>query len=213
MMMNETKTLTARDRVLNTAEMLFHLHGYQAVTMRDIANDLGMKQASLYYHVPNGKEQLFTEITMRRLQHFNTHIEKAIADAAPTIEDRLTAVTNWIISQPPMKLLVMFETDMPALSTETQQQLMRLAYQSLFSPITRIFAEAQANGEIRHLLPDQLAGTFLSLLDGIMYAHRAGHTNLTIQETAADTIDMMLNGLRSNTQPTHKHELSQGVHS
>ena len=39
----------------------------QRVTMHDIASALGMKQASLYYHVPGGKEELFVEIMERSL--------------------------------------------------------------------------------------------------------------------------------------------------
>ena len=38
---------TARERVLGVAERIFSERGYRAVTLREIADELGMKKASL----------------------------------------------------------------------------------------------------------------------------------------------------------------------
>jgi len=57
----------ASARVLDAAEQLFIQHGYAAVTLRTIADALGMRQASLYYHFPEGKEQLFVAMATRSL--------------------------------------------------------------------------------------------------------------------------------------------------
>ena len=58
----------ARERVQATAERLFAERGYKAVTLRDIAQELGIRQASLYYHFPGGKEELYVTVTERGLQ-------------------------------------------------------------------------------------------------------------------------------------------------
>ena len=63
----------ARQRVLDTAEALFLARGYSAVTLRDIADALAIKQASLYYHFPEGKEQLFVAVLLDGVaNHFNS---------------------------------------------------------------------------------------------------------------------------------------------
>jgi len=49
------------------------------VSMRDIADALAMRQASLYYHVPEGKEQLYVEVAMRNLRRHQAGINQAIA--------------------------------------------------------------------------------------------------------------------------------------
>ena len=46
----------AKARVLEAAETLFHTRGYKAITLRDIASAVGLNHASLYHHVPGGKE-------------------------------------------------------------------------------------------------------------------------------------------------------------
>jgi AcrR family transcriptional regulator len=187
----------ARERVLDTAEWLFHERGYNAVSMRDIADELGIRQASLYYHVPEGKEQLYFEVTERGLQRHRKGLDEVVAQAEPNIEARLRAVGRWVMDHAPLKLLSMLETDMPAISEEHAQKLTYEAFQSFFSPLTALFGEAMEKGEIRVFDPNQLAGHFLSLLDGTSYTTISGHTEVPMSELAADMIDIFLNGIRT----------------
>jgi AcrR family transcriptional regulator len=192
-MMQNTK---AREHVLNTAERLFHARGYNAVSMRDIAEALQIRQASLYHHAPDGKEQLFVEITERGLQRHRKGLKEVIAQAEPGIEAQLLAASQWLVDHAPLKLLSMLETDMPVISFENAQKLTYLAHQSFFSPITELFKQAIENGEIRPVNPNQLAGHFLSMMDGISYTTPAGMTPVPMNELAEEMIDILLNGAR-----------------
>jgi AcrR family transcriptional regulator len=187
----------ARERVLNTAEQLFHERGYNAVSMRDIAEALNMRQASLYYHVPDGKEQLFVEITERGLRRHRKGLDEIIARAEPRIEAQLEAASQWLVDHAPIKLLSMLETDMPAISRDGAAKLTRMAYESFFTPITNIFDAAIEKGEIRAIDPNQLAGHFLSMMDGISYVTTASFTPAPMSELAQEMIDILLNGLRT----------------
>ena len=163
--------------------------------MRDLADALGMKQASLYYHVPDGKEQLFVEVMERNLARHRYGLTEAIETAAPNLESQLRAIAGWLISQFPLNLLSTFESDMPDLSPESAQQLMQDAYRSLFQPLIALFHTAHQRGEIRYHRPDLLAGLFLSMMDGLSYAHHA--QGLTDPAEDADLlIDILMNGLR-----------------
>jgi AcrR family transcriptional regulator len=51
----------SRRLVLDHAARLFRLHGYAAVSIRDIASACGIKAGSLYYHFPS-KEQIVAEV-------------------------------------------------------------------------------------------------------------------------------------------------------
>jgi len=193
-----TETLDARERVLEVAEQLFHERGYNAVSMRDIAEALDMRQASLYYHVPNGKEQLFVEITQRGLIRHRQGLEEMIAGAEPNIEAQLLAAAHWLSDHAPIKLLSMLETDMPAISREGSQKLTYLAFQCFFVPLTRLFGRAIEAGELRPFDPNQLAGHFLSMMDGISYTTTAGHTQVPMDQLAKEMVDILLNGVRQN---------------
>ena len=47
----DSKPETRKEEIVRTAEMLFKQKGYSAVTMRDIAQAMGIKAASLYNHI------------------------------------------------------------------------------------------------------------------------------------------------------------------
>ena len=188
------ETANARERVLSVAEELFHERGYNAVSMRDIADALEMRQASLYYHVPDGKEQLFVEVTERGLERHQTGLAQVIAEAEPNIAAQLTVAAQWFGSHMPMKLLSMLETDMPAISSENSQKLVYMAYQAMFMPIARLFQQAMDRGEVRQMDPNRLAGHFLSLMDGISYSATAGFAVEPIDRLIDDMIDVLLNG-------------------
>ena len=55
------KSETRKEEIVRTAEMLFKKKGYTAVTMRDIAQAMGIKAASLYNHIQS-KQQILSDI-------------------------------------------------------------------------------------------------------------------------------------------------------
>ncbi len=187
----------SRERVIDRAGQLFGARGYTAVSMRDIADSLSMRQASLYYHVPEGKEQLYVEVALRNLQRHQQGILDALASTTHRkLETRLWAVAVWFMDTAPLRLLSMLETDMVALSEEHADLLIGKAHQALFSPVAALFAEAQERGEIRAVDPAQLAGYFLSLMDGISYCMTSGLVDTTIDVLVKDALDIFLKGLR-----------------
>ncbi|WP_228000450.1 TetR/AcrR family transcriptional regulator [Nocardia australiensis] len=52
---------TSRERVLDAAARLFAAHGFHGASMRDIAEQVGMRAASLYNHFP-GKDDMLVAI-------------------------------------------------------------------------------------------------------------------------------------------------------
>jgi AcrR family transcriptional regulator len=184
----------ARQRVLDMAEELFMTRGYSAVTLRDIADALALKQASLYYHFPAGKEQLFTAVANRTFDRHRQGMEQAIANAPAGLRSRLQAVAEWFESQPPLNLMGMLHADMPALSVEQRTLLGERAYHAMFTPLRTIFAAAQMAGEIRQVHPDLLAGFFLTLMDSLHHAD--GRPGAPSRQTMVhEIVTLMLDGL------------------
>jgi AcrR family transcriptional regulator len=56
------ETASTRDQILKTAMALFTSQGYDATSLRQIADRLGFTKAALYYHFP-AKEHLAIELT------------------------------------------------------------------------------------------------------------------------------------------------------
>lgn len=198
MMMGGTDTVEVRDstqRVLDVAEALFLDRGYSAITLRDIADELGIKQASLYYHFPAGKEQLFIAMTERLFERHKVGVEQALA-MGQDLRAQLRNVARWFGSQPPLRMLAIMHADMPALEPSHVETLTQTAHSAVFYPLRRAFIAASERGEIRPVHPDMLAGSFMWLMDGLNYGlERAGANRPSREEMADELINLLMDGL------------------
>jgi AcrR family transcriptional regulator len=186
---NETRT-----RILEAADELFSRRGYAAVTLRDIASEVGMRHASLYYYAPGGKEQLFVEVMERNLRQHRTGIGQAVADAGHDLRAQLIAVAHWLLQQPPLDFARMAHADLQALPQEHADRLARLAY-AVHEPIIAAFEAARERGDIRFADADLAALSFVSVIQGL-HAVPAGYTGGSLSPVVQRVVGMMLDGWR-----------------
>lgn len=157
----------ARERVLHTAERLFSERGYAAVTLRDIADTLGIRQASLYYHAPGGKEELFVQVTERGLERHRQGLETAISQAGNDLREQLRAAARWLLSQPSINYGRMLQSDMPAISPSEAERLRMHAFVSLISPLQKAFQDGVPADSVAATKAVHLAGAFHAIIEGV----------------------------------------------
>jgi AcrR family transcriptional regulator len=188
----------ARERVIEVAERLFAQKGYAAVTLRDIANELGIKHASLYHHAPGGKEELYIEVMERTLKRHKVGMTQAITTAAPDIRSRLRAAADWLLSQPPMDLVRMVYSDMPEINADHARRLSENAFETMITPIGLALEMAQTRGEISHPDIGVVAGGMVGMLESLhavpQEAFDKDHRDRFAM--AYTLIDVMLDGVR-----------------
>jgi TetR/AcrR family transcriptional regulator, cholesterol catabolism regulator len=209
--------LSGRERILDKAERLFRTSGYNGVSMRDIALDVGIKQASLYYHFP-GKEQLFVAVTELVFERHRIGLQQAISNVQglglqysqgepllqysqgeSLLRAQLHASARWFISQPPVHFLSMAHTDMPLLGEANSAKLSICYVNSIFEPLAQIFAQAQQRGEIRNTNSRLLAGFFLSVMESIPFVTNLSNTPQGEAEFIVNQmVDVLLDGLREH---------------
>lgn len=185
----------ARERVLDAAERLFARKGYSAVTLRDIAAEVGIRHASLYHHAPGGKEELFVEVTERHLARHRDGLTRAIAGAEPDVRARLRAAADWLLSQPPMDLVRMAYSDLPAIDPAHAGRLSGMAYESMLSPLEAALRQARQSGQIDHHNLGLIAGGLLGLIESL-YAVPEHVLTQSRRAMAHELIDALLDGLR-----------------
>lgn len=189
----------AKQRVLDVAEIHFMRRGYASVKLRDIADELGIRQASLYYHFPNGKEELYVEMVMNVFARHQLGMEAAIADAGPDLAQQLTAISHWFFIQPSINLSAMMHTDMPALSEESEARLTTGAFTHMFTPLRRAFEGAAEREEIRAINPNVLTGIFLAIMDSMEFSGHGPDTP-SREEMVEDVISVLLHGVSADSQ-------------
>ena len=185
----------SRTRVLDAAEKLFMERGYASVTMRDIANALGVKQAALYYHAPNGKEQLYREVVTRHMTHQRDGLERAISSAPTELDSQLAAITDWLVEQAPVDLMRMVRSDAVQISDTYASELIQQVDQAMMQPIIKVIKAAQARGEVRRIVPEMVAGMLLALTNWAVYFDSTSRFSVSSKVMMRQVIELMLNGI------------------
>ncbi|NOK62763.1 MAG: DNA-binding transcriptional regulator, AcrR family [Chloroflexi bacterium AL-W] len=187
----------ARQRILEAAETLFASRGYSAVKLRDIAQAVGMKHASLYYYVHGGKEQLFIAVFEYSFSRHRDGIEAAIQGAGESLCQQLYAVADWFTDQSAIDLERIQQGDRPSISIEEMQRLSFFAYDALRMPLYTILERAKNRGEIE---VKDINLAVMALIN--MVRSTCGIPGIKQQERidiGHELVDMLLDGLRTRS--------------
>ena len=65
-----------REEILDAAAGLFVDRGFEGTSTREIAEAVGIRQASVYYHFPSGKDEILAELLQRSVRPTVDKIEK-----------------------------------------------------------------------------------------------------------------------------------------
>lgn len=194
---NASENSVSRERLLAAAEKLFSQKGYHSVTLRDIAFEIGIRQASLYHHAPGGKEELFIEVMERIFTRHKDGSGAAIQGCKNDLRSRLRAVSEWLLTQPPMDLVRMTYSDMPAISEKEAHRLSEMAYESMIVPLIEVLGAAQTAGEIKSTDLALIAGAFVGMVESLHAVPEEEAQRKTKIEMAYELVDVWLNGLSS----------------
>jgi AcrR family transcriptional regulator len=89
---------TTKDRILDAAEHLFAVQGYDATSLRAVTGEADVNLAAVHYHF-GGKLQLFQAVCERRVGHINRErirllgeVEKEAGAGGPSLEALLEAL-------------------------------------------------------------------------------------------------------------------------
>jgi len=185
----------ARERLLDAAERVFSRKGFTATTLRDISSALGLSHASLYYHFPAGKEDLFAAVTERNILRHGAGLKAAMDAGGPGIRGKLQGAAGWLLGQAPLDLIRMAESDMPALKPEVAHRLMDLLYEQMILRLRNALQAAIDAGELGAATDAGLiAGAFIGFVESLHsvpdFAVRRSR-----EAMANELIDVILKGL------------------
>jgi AcrR family transcriptional regulator len=138
---------STRDQALEVTEALLHQHGYLGVSLEVVAQRIGIRKASLYYHFPGGKEELMLEIAHRILKRDEEGFKRAIASSS-TASGQLRAVARWMATGPGPTELVL-QDSMRFMPEEHQASLTQSFFAKLYEPIRDVIVAGVSSKEFR----------------------------------------------------------------
>ncbi|APC14901.1 TetR family transcriptional regulator [Pseudomonas frederiksbergensis] len=150
--------MSTRSDLLTSAEILLRTKGYAAFSYADLAEDIGIKKASIHHHFPT-KESLAIAIVESYLFRFKNQLE-CINDENTGIIDRLNAFALMFAQSSKNAMLPLCG----ALAAEL------LALPESLKELTRDFFEIHLNWLQANIALGQAAGELKAELDGVKVA-------------------------------------------
>jgi AcrR family transcriptional regulator len=155
------RTRRRAEEIINAAADLFAERGYHGATTQDIADVLGIRQASLYYYF-SSKEAALEIVCLRGVEGF-VETGRAISEGPGTAAERLAGLMRSHIA--PLldrgNFVKVFLTQRQFLPNESRRRVGRWS-RSLEQIIEKVIREGVADGEFRRDLDPRL--TTLALL-------------------------------------------------
>lgn len=183
----------SRLRILRAAYPLFVDHGYDAVSMQEIADAVPIHKATLYHHFQN-KDDLFLAVVRTAMTQRHSQIEGFIREGG-SAADQLTKVALLAFrdSQSEFGRLM---TDARLRISEDQQQLLVERGADPWTLYEDIFARAIANGELPYTDATLAATMFVGLIHGQTWSIRTGRIESPLNEVRARLlVDTLFGGL------------------
>jgi AcrR family transcriptional regulator len=166
--MVNTKSTKVFSSIVDSAKKRFCRYGLKKTTMTEIAGDIGLSKASLYYYFPN-KEELFKEVVSQGHKTLLNEFEGLLSSGVPA-EDLLHGYLE--------KRLIYFRdfAHLSSLSLESINSL-KPVYAELFENfrkeeillVGKILAKGIATRDFQNLDIDYFSELFIAIFQGLRH--------------------------------------------
>ena len=151
------------ERILDTAARLFAANGYKGTTLREIADAVGMKAGSIYYHF-DSKEEIIARVFDTGVQRVFNAARDAVESLPPdaSTRDRVQAAATghlkafFVLGGYTTTNIRVFRQAPPAV--QEQNRKLRDAYEQYWMELLETGRE---RGEVREDLPRRVVRLFL----------------------------------------------------
>ena len=164
-----------RQKILEIAESLFTEQGYNAVSIRDIAERCQVSNAALYYHF-SSKAVLFEEVLDHHARRLDAQM-RLVSNEGGTYREKVTVMLLEYADlikdrRPPFHLL---HHHIAGMDRATKMEYVRRLFYAMILPIEEILNKATQAGDLK-VLPDNFsaAALLVGMVNGqIQFYHAA----------------------------------------
>ncbi|HET9657486.1 MAG TPA: TetR/AcrR family transcriptional regulator [Kineosporiaceae bacterium] len=143
-------------------------HGYLGISLGAVADDCGIRKASLYHHFPGGKAELFREVAFGYIDAQEARLSAALA-VPGGLAEQLTALAA-LYTDPRAHAAELGDAVYQAtrhLAEDLRSEVSHAYVDRLIAPVTALMARAVADGELAEAEPGFLSWTFLSMASSL----------------------------------------------
>ena len=186
------KKETRKDEILVASAKLFKEKGYSAVTMRDLAQTLGIKAASLYNHI-NSKQEILAHTILSIAEEFTEGMTLILNSDQSTLDKLQNIIALHVeISSNNSNGMASLNNDWMHLEDKQAYYLkLRYDYEDNFRSIIK---KGIANKELKQVDPEVTLFSILSTLRSL-YLWIPSKEDINKEELAANLSEVLLNGI------------------
>ena len=202
----EREKSEVRAKVLSAARALFAEKGYEAVTMREIADKIEYSPTAIYHHFVN-KQALCSELCGGDFVDFGGHFQEAfkIPDPIERLREMGMAYLRFAVEHP-NHYRFLFMTPMPPM--DPMEPILASPETDSYKMVCATAQEAMEKGLLRPEFkdPEELAQILWAELHGLVSLRIVkGNQPFVgqwrdLEQTARHAMDMMTTGMRAETE-------------
>jgi AcrR family transcriptional regulator len=183
-------------RILDAAHARLFAYGYSALTMDELAYDLGMSKKTLYVHFP-GKDAIIQAIIDDIGRKIRNHMDIVLGDSKLDFTQKMCALIEVVGSNLSKASPGMFH-DLQRFAPQLYQKIDDLRSQIVPLVFGRLIRTGIAEGKVRpEIDPDFAVEFWLQAVRGLMHPSVLERTQLTPRQTLEQGIRLFFGGLLS----------------
>jgi len=187
------KVISRKEEIIHQAAQLIKEKGYNAVSMRDLAQELGIKAASLYNHI-TGKQEILSILIINLAEQFTAAMESISEESISPLQKIKKLIELHIdITVNQSDALAALNNDWMHLEKEDLQYFLTLreAYEDNFRNIIK---EGISVGQIQTRHPEVIVFSILSTLRNL-YLWYQKRGKLDVNVLKKDMVAVLLRGI------------------
>ena len=187
------KPVEGRNRILLAARPLFVARGFNAVSMQQIADAVGVNKATLYHHFRD-KEELFLEVVREEIERATISMQ-AVLCMAGSFRERLLALTSSLFATTQIDYFRLIADLHEYVAEPLRLQLLEQTPPP-WKAIRPTIEQAIADGDIRPI-PVELAILFVfhSIFGQVKLAKMGALSYPADDDLAKLIVDLLMDGL------------------
>ncbi len=193
------KDQETRRRILTAAEQLFLARGFKGVSMKDIADEVDVTTAALYYYFPEGKQELFLSMIQHAIEDWEEQAFHEV-NQVKGLRQQLLVLTQHTLSRH-LNSFFALSRDVEEFCRDNlrKRELMLNYRKGQLQRVTALFQQAIDSGEITQGIPANfLALMYEGMAMGVQFGRHffaADIEQRDIQELSAIIVQSFLYGV------------------
>ena len=185
-------------QILDAAVSEFAQHGFHETRMEDIARASGLAKGTVYLYFKS-KDAIIAAL-LRTLFAWELRGTRAIVEGPGSATERLLAITRMFADELDRMLVAMpifLEFYAVAFRQASVREHLSEMYEQYRAPIAMLVQQGIEGGEFRAVDPDDVALTWIALLEGLTLLWAMNPRGIAWRGRADAAVHLLLNGLRA----------------